>query len=83
MTNKTIFLRSYKYWDKELKGIKSGSIIRHNDELYILFYCEDMPSYDGLPANKKDWYFYELKSETIQRVHPYNNYILESYQNDK
>jgi len=63
--------------DKHLNVIRSGQCINHDGEIYILFYSDEEIEYGNLPNSyKKDWYFYNLNSSTIERVHPYNNYKL-------
>ncbi len=72
-----IFYEIFKDHNKELNGIKSGSCIRFEDEIYILFYCDERFKYDGLPSSyKEDWYLYNLQTKVIQRVHDYNRIIL-------
>lgn len=79
---KEIFLNIFKHHQKELKGIASGSVIKHKEEVYILFYCDEAFTYNCLPSNPKDWYLYNLNTETIERVNSYNNFILTREEND-
>ncbi|MEY3415872.1 MAG: hypothetical protein RI930_63 [Pseudomonadota bacterium] len=77
-----IFYKIFKNHNKDLNGIKSGSCIKFEDEFYILFYCEEMFVYNRLPsAYKEDWYFYNLQTRVIQRVHSYNKIMLKYYSN--
>ncbi len=80
ISKENIFYRVFKnHNNKELNGIKSGQCLKFEDDLYILFYCDEPFVYNGLPsAYAKDWYLYNLKTENIQRVHCYNKCILKS-----
>jgi len=74
-----LFCKIFKnHNDKTLNGIKHGQCIKNSkNEICILFYCDECFNYNDLPsAYRKDWYFFNLKTKNIERVHPYNNFIL-------
>lgn len=71
-----IFLKAFKKSDKTINNLKSGTTIKFMNQIYILFYCDEPIKYSDLPNNRKDWYLYNMNTRIIERVHPYNDYII-------